>query len=147
MHQDRTAPMQWIVVRIAMPFPTWILLATACSLQPECGNRVVREVAAPGGAHRAVLFERNCGATTGFSTQVSVLARGEALEGSGNAFIADTDHGRAPAAHGAGPWVELRWIGPGRLLVTHDATARVLVRKREVAGVRIDCWPVEREPE
>jgi len=39
-------------------------------------------------------FDRNCGATTGSSLQISVLAASKSLpSGAANAFIADDNHG------------------------------------------------------
>ena len=43
-----------------------------------CENEIKTEVASPDETKRAVIFERSCGATTPFSTHVSVLNRGEA---------------------------------------------------------------------
>ena len=37
----------------------------------------------------SVLCDRDCGATTGFTTQVSIADRDKAPSGSGNVFIAD----------------------------------------------------------
>lgn len=73
-----------------------LVLVTACS--DGCADTLVSQRVAPDGRHRAVLFTRNCGATTGLSTQISVLKPGEVLAGSGNGFIADDDHGDARAA-------------------------------------------------
>ena len=45
-----------------------------------CSNSIFSEAASPSGVYRVVIFDRGCGATTGFSTQVSVLkASNEAL--------------------------------------------------------------------
>ena len=78
-----------------------------------CGNDLVREVRSPSGKMKAVVFERDCGATTGFSTQVSLLLSNKSLPNeSGNLFIADTDHGNAPAGAWGGPIVEPSWTGP-----------------------------------
>jgi hypothetical protein len=39
-----------------------------------CGNYVVAEKISPDGRRKVVVFQRDCGATTGFSTQVSLFA-------------------------------------------------------------------------
>lgn len=72
--------------------------ATACS--DGCASQSVRRAAAPDRRHQALMFRRDCGATTGFSTQISILAEREALSGSGNFYRADDDHG----ATAAGSW-------------------------------------------
>lgn len=38
-----------------------------------CGNAPIEEVVSPNGAHKVVVFQRSCGATTGDSTHVSIL--------------------------------------------------------------------------
>lgn len=38
-----------------------------------CTNSIFREVPSPGGVYKVVIFDRGCGATTGFTTQASVL--------------------------------------------------------------------------
>lgn len=109
-----------------------------------CQNSTVSTAAAPSGDLKAVLFQRDCGATTGFSSQVSVAEADEAASGAGNSFVADTDHGAATAASWGGPWVELRWLSPGNLLIRYDAKARVFTQKERVSGVRIRYEKVAR---
>ena len=56
----------------------------------------------------AVLFDRHCGATTGFTTQVSVVESDKTPFGKGNVFIAD---GGTKAAKWGGPWRMCRGSG------------------------------------
>jgi hypothetical protein len=107
-----------------------------------CENRVVSIAASPDGARDAVLFERNCGATTDFSTQMSILSHGERPTQAGNLFVADGNHGEAAAAPWGGPWAELRWLGTHDLLVRYDRKARVFRQEKEWAGTRIRYAPV-----
>lgn len=54
-----------------------------------CGNDLMQEVYSPNGENRIVVFERNCGATTGWSSQISVLSSRTSLRGqTGNIFFA-----------------------------------------------------------
>ena len=48
-----------------------------------CGNDIYSETLSPDGELKAVIFQRDCGATTGFSTQVSILDTDETLENDG----------------------------------------------------------------
>ena len=75
-------------------------LGTPAACSDMCSNTVVRVVKATGGQHAVALFQRDCGATTGFSTQVSVLTPGQKVTGGGNAFRADDNHGKQQSAHG-----------------------------------------------
>jgi hypothetical protein len=101
-----------------------------------CGNDLLAEMPSPGGSRQAVVFQRACGATTGFSTQVSVLPAGEKLPNDGgNVFVADTDHGQAPSGPGGGPVVEVVWLHEDRLLIRHHRLARVFRSEARVGSV------------
>src|SRR5215471_21743463 len=103
-----------------------------------CGNEIKIESVSPDGAKRAVVFERSCGATTPFSTHVSVLNAGEALPGSaGNVFDADGNHGAVKDVI-----VTVRWVSTRQLVLRYPAGARVFVRNGEVNAVAIEYEPV-----
>ena len=88
-----------IRVASALAIVAAVLVAAFWYLGPSmCGNEVVAQYPSPNGLERLVVFQRDCGATTGFSTQASILPIGKGLkDDSGNVFIADTDHGAAPS--------------------------------------------------
>jgi len=55
-----------------------------------CVNTIVNASTSPNGKWKVVLFERNCGATTGFSSQISLIKADKELNnGAGNIYIAD----------------------------------------------------------
>lgn len=55
-----------------------------------CGNYVHKEYLSPGNSHKAVVFQRDCGATAGFSTQISIIAAQQDLgNGKGDIYIID----------------------------------------------------------
>lgn len=55
--------------------------------QGMCGNYIHKTIASPEATLKAVIFQRDCGATTGFSTQISILSVNEKLgDDSGNIF-------------------------------------------------------------
>jgi hypothetical protein len=118
----------------------------ACGKVDPCGNEVISRVASPGGAYQAIIFERDCGATTGFSTQVSVLP-GDAVfreqasfwcpTEQGNVLVIDGDHGAAPAGPGGGPEVAARWEDEHRLVLSYHPRARVFRANLGVGAVVI----------
>ena len=111
------------------------MLVAGCN---ACGNRMITNVPNGNGTLRAVLFERDCGATTGFSSQISLLGNEEALPNeAGNLFVADNNHGRAKLGRNDTLNVALRWLDPHRLEIHYDHLARVFKAERNMRGVRI----------
>lgn len=103
-----------------------------------CGNEVISEVASPDNQFKAVVFERDCGATTDFSTQVSIIKTSDSLGNfSGNVFTSDTNHGYAPSGPGGGPEVKVRWISSSLLVVSYHSAARVFEAKQAVGLVKV----------
>jgi hypothetical protein len=108
----------------------WLLLDQACS------NDVLMDIPSPDGEHKAIVFQRDCGATTGFSTQISVLRVSQSLgNNAGNIFVADTDHGTAPSGPGGGPAVQVQWSGTKALTVLHHPKVRVFSAEPNGHGV------------
>lgn len=90
-------------------------LALCCVLLPllsgcgVCGNTISQTVLSPDGQLKAVVFQRECGATTGFSTQISVLAADETLpDWGGNVFVENK-----------GDPIKVVWQGNRRLVIRH----------------------------
>jgi hypothetical protein len=111
---------------------------TALSCDSGCANEVLEIVKSPDGKLQAVIFRRDCGATTDYSTQVSILsANAELPNKSGNVFVADTDHGNAPEQEGGGPKIKVEWLDNKSLQVSYDPRSRVFLGEEKLSGVRI----------
>ena len=111
----------------------------ACSL---CTNSPVGEYWSPTHVRRLVVFERSCGSTTGFSTQVSLLpASRDWPRGVGNVFVADDDHGSESLGERHTLKLSALWLTEDRVLISYSAKARVFRRKSEVNGVAIQYNP------
>ena len=92
-----------------------------------CGNVELARAMSPDGKLKAVTFQRDCGATTGFSTHVSLLAADEALENEGgNIFAADIVQ------------VRLHWLSNTHLRIEYLEPARVFRKESRSKGVRIE---------
>jgi hypothetical protein len=103
-----------------------------------CGNELLSRLPSPDGAQDAVIYERDCGATTDFSTQVTLLTSGAPLpETPSPIVVIDSDHGRAPRGPGGGPVIEAIWIAPDSLVLRFDARARVFVQQTMAGRVVI----------
>jgi hypothetical protein len=69
-------------------FSASILSALLAGCGDMCANEVSQTLISPSGRYVAYVFSRNCGATTGFNTQVSVLpTTHKPPQESGNTFI------------------------------------------------------------
>lgn len=136
-----------------IPRPLWLLLGLGLVVAPTllflvdvspdpCRHQVVGTFTAPEGLKKAVVFQRDCGATTGFSTQISILPLSHDLpDESGNVFIADCDHGAAPAAAHGGPEVHLSWSDSNRLEIRFHPKARVFRSESSRDEVEISYLP------
>ena len=113
--------------------------SVAClNIAGGCGNDFVKEVRSPGGKMKAVVFQRDCGATTGFSTQVSLLPSNKSLPNEGgNVFVVTTDHGKAPAGAWGGPIVEVSWLDDTHLLLRYDKRAGLSKREESLGNVNV----------
>jgi len=77
-----------------------------------CQNQVFKEYNSPDQSLKAVVFQRDCGATTGFSTQISILESDENLDNeSGNIFIVK--------GHPAEIAPEIVWNGNEDIVIHH----------------------------
>lgn len=92
-----------------------------------CSNEPVATIPSPSGKTKAVVFHRNCGATTDPNTQVAVIpAYGDLANIPGNALILGGD---VP--------LEVRWVSDSWLSISGLGTARVFKQQESVANVTI----------
>ena len=117
---------------VAVAFGGYFLISAGC------GNEVLTQIVSPNGSYKAVVFQRDCGATTGFSTQVSIVNKHSELGNStGNVFVADTGHGSAPSGPGGGPVVAVQWRTPDHLVISHHGAARVFKARSHTHGIEV----------
>ena len=114
--------------------PAVVASAMLLSCMDPCENTILAESPSPGANQQAVIFDRSCGATTGFSWQVSVLAAQEKLPSSsgGNVFVADSDHGAVKEMT-----VTARWVSRDQLVIRYPARARVFKKEVQARGVAV----------
>jgi hypothetical protein len=135
--------------RLAPSVAMFALLQVSCGLMDPCGNEIVARTSSPGGAHEAIVFERDCGATTRWSTQVAII-RGGAVFRERPTWWAETQAGGAlviddrTARPGiAGTSVAAKWSDDTHLTIEYDAGAAVLGGAKVVGGIEIEQRPVE----
>src|ERR1041385_8380674 len=135
-------------MRISPTFRLAILLAGAVLTAGYIGLRqftnsicsldVIRRMPSPDGRFEAVLFQRNCGATTNFATNLSITRSGSTISNApGNLLVADSDHGRAPLDSGYVVRVTVRWVTPDSVIVHYDSRAHVYKQSMRAHGVSV----------
>ena len=97
------------------------------SIDEVCSNDTTSVAASPNGTLKAVLFRRDCGATTTTGTHVSILSASRALPNlAGNVL-----------AQGGEPIVVVRWIDDQHLSISGAGADTAFVHLSEFRGVRI----------
>ena len=114
-----------------MKFPTLLAVflvgASASGCGDICSNEPAAVIPSPSGKSKAVIFHRNCGATTGPNTQVAVIPSYATLPNiPGNALILAGDVS-----------LEVRWVSDSSLSISGLGTAQVSKQQESVAGVSI----------
>ncbi len=99
-----------------------------------CNNRIADQVVSPDGTLQAVTFERDCGATTDYSTHISIVALGNSPLSTGNALIVS---GGTSRENWHGVEATARWSGPNALDVTLAADSEIFFEQHSVEGVEI----------
>lgn len=96
-----------------------------------CGNEIFQEKIEPNGCFKAILFQRDCGATTGFSTQISLIPLDAPLPNeSGNVFAAD--------GHPKDTQINLQWRTTGNLVIGNSAGLKMSRKEIFYLGFRVD---------
>jgi hypothetical protein len=99
-----------IVVVLASAGFFWLFMSANENM---CGNEIFKEVNSPSLEFKAVIFQRDCGATTGFSTQVSVIPITETLPNEGgNVLIID--------GHPGDTQLEISWLSNYELKISKN---------------------------
>ena len=110
------------------------------TFQPNemCRNHLIESKFSPNKQFKVLIFSRDCGATTGYSTQISIVEFDEKLEQNdgGNIFIADYNHGEA-IMNGEIINVNPKWIDNENLIIEYDKKARIFKNENSENGIKI----------
>jgi hypothetical protein len=91
-----------------------------------CGNDIKQKIHSPNGENVAYIFDRSCGATTGFSPQLSILNKNDEFENeSGNTFRSDEEF-------------SIEWIDEKNLRVIYDNSSETYEMEKKVNGITIE---------
>ncbi len=117
----------------------WLFSSDVSSL---CSNTTIFAKYAPDNAYKAIVFERDCGATTAPSVQISLLPADEQLDNdTGNTFIADS----VSSAKSDKDFFDIRvsWITKGKLNIEVASRARIFKNETQVNGILVSYSKIE----
>lgn len=113
--------------------------------QAACGNTIINSTSSPDENYKIVIFERNCGATTGFSTQVSIMPSNEELGSKGgNIFLADDNQGQAKINESGCIDLEAEWLTSSTVVIRYDSSAAVYKEEKKYKGIEIEYSRVQK---
>jgi hypothetical protein len=110
-----------------------------CSSNPRdmCGNNISKEITSPDKKLKAIIFTRDCGATTGFSSQLSIIDYSEQLENKAGNTLIISDKELDPETETGGVNVNAEWNGNNELIIYFNLKAETLKKKNDIKGVKI----------
>ena len=125
--------------RKLIPFGSLVVLLSFFSCSEIAVNTVIDTIVSPSGKDAVYIFSRDAGATTEFSTQVSILPAGSMDRlSTGNVFVVDSDHGKVQDLFPeGGPRVSARWDSENHVTILVSRDARVFKEESMVQGVKV----------
>jgi len=136
----------WKKLVICLVAVLLLLVATAIgglyflgqAFSDTCGVNLLRETPSPDGKLKAVLFQIDCGATTGFNSHVAIMPSNASLSSNTESFFAaDRNGGKAPDGEGGGPEVQVNWVSDVKLDIQYHELARIFHNEKTSEGVNI----------
>jgi len=88
-----------------------------------CGNTIIHTSISPNHKYKLVLFQRDCGATTGFSSQISLLNYDEKLD-------LETDNGNIYIAKGYPNNFKIIWVNNYSVIIKRPKAEVYKMKKR-----------------
>ena len=103
-----------------------------------CGNHLIESKYSPNKEFKVLVFSRDCGATTNYSTQISILNSNDNLEknDTGNIFVADYNNGKANMI-GEIIYVKTKWLNNENLIIEYDEKAQIFKNVKTENGINI----------
>jgi len=95
-----------------------------------CGNDLVKQKISPNGQRKAVVFLRNCGATSAYETNVSILGNNEALS--------DNDEGNTFSILDGAWFIDAKWEDDSTLHIVDELSKyRIYLQENNYQGVKV----------
>ena len=114
-----------------------IFLFVGCLVSCDFGakNILIKEILSPVGENKVVIFQRDAGATTGFSVQVSVLKSNQDLKNSekGNIFVIAGNK----TDFESGKLFDISWVDEKTLNITLHSDKKVYKQVEKLENISI----------
>lgn len=121
-----------LVVVLLLVLGVWYFLKSGC------GANVLERFPSPSGNLTAVVYNYDCGATTGFSTQISIVDSEETPNSASDTFVIDDDHGKVSSTYSqGGPIVRVSWLSENQLSIAYPKMSRVFKEEKNAEDVQI----------
>lgn len=91
-----------------------------------CSNEKLSEVPSPSKGYLAVIFKRDCGATTAYSYHLSIIKKGEKIK--------ENDTGNIVSGRSE---MEIKWINNMELQVTLDNKQETIKTEKQINNINI----------
>ena len=136
-------PLAFSVLLSLLLFLLFIISLDDDSLFPGlCGDEIINQISSPEGDFNAIIFERDCGATTSFSTHVALMPNNKPSSSTvrnrkRSVVVADCNHNAAPQGPGGGPEMRLRWLSNKKLEIQYHKLARIINAESMSKGISI----------
>jgi hypothetical protein len=113
-----------------------------------CGNQIITEQLSPDKKFKFVVFVRDCGATTGFYTHVSILRGDKKLrdDDSGNVLTLDDHYFGDYVNKYGGADAKVEWIANRKILIHFDSKAQGAIKETKVKGIEITYEEIRGRP-
>lgn len=111
-------------------------------LKDSCGNQIHQSFTSPKNKYKIVVFQRDCGATTNYSTQISLLRKKQSLSNKGgNIFIGESI--TAPINNQGVFYIEVEWINKKTVLIKYPKNIKIYKQDYWEKGITLKYEIVE----
>jgi hypothetical protein len=125
---------------------TGFILTISLVFGDSCANQIVDIKISPDKNYQAVTFIRDCGATTGFSTQLSIMKVTDTFDKTdetGNTLIMSDKIGGGLMDENGGAKIRTRWTKDDKLEILYDSRTKTAKRETEYKDIKIDYGQIE----
>ncbi|MFN7489809.1 MAG: hypothetical protein ACK5QK_08770 [Chryseotalea sp.] len=125
---------------------TGFILTISLVFGDSCVNQIVDIKISPDNNYQAVTFIRDCGATTGFSTQLSIIKVTDTFDKTdetGNTLIMSDKIGGGLMDENGGAKIRTSWTKDNKIEILYDNRTGSVKRETEYKDIKIEYRQIE----